>query len=135
MNAGETAVRLVSPLADTLPVPVPVSAASDLAWQQQHQSSQPSGSNAEYELSESALKRDLEEMLHRNFASAAEYKATPEHWARILGALALWCAKRPSCTHICRAQPCAGMTECLFACAPKKRCLGIPSLNQWLKKP
>ena len=38
----------------------------------------------------SALKRELEELLHRHFASPAEYKATPEHWVRIGGAFALW---------------------------------------------
>ena len=39
---------------------------------------------------ESPLKQDLEAMLKRHFASAAEYKATPEHWARIAAALVLW---------------------------------------------
>lgn len=38
---------------------------------------------------DTALKRDLEELLHSRFGSPAEYKATPEHWARIVGALAL----------------------------------------------
>ena len=41
--------------------------------------------------SDTALKLDLEAMLHRRFNSPAEYKATPEHWARIAGALGLFC--------------------------------------------
>lgn len=81
MNAGEQAVRLASmPTAAELPAPVPVAPAADLCWQQ-------AGGNV---IGESALKRDLEAMLHRNFQSPDEYKATPEHWARIGGALALW---------------------------------------------
>ena len=79
MNVGEQVVQLAS--SPTVPTaPVPVTPAADLSWQQ-------AGGNV---IGESALKRDLEEMLRRNFNSPAEYKATPEHWARIGGALALW---------------------------------------------
>ena len=80
MNVGERAIQLVSPPADTLPSPVPVAAAADLSWQQ------PSANV----VGESALKRDLEALLRKHFRSPAEYKATPEHWARIIGAIALW---------------------------------------------
>ena len=82
MAAGERAVQLVSPPASELPASVPVEPASGLAWQQHD--------GAMATVGESPLKQDLEAMLKRRFASAAEYKATPEHWARIAGALMLW---------------------------------------------
>ena len=62
------------------PAPAPVAPAVDLCWQQ-------ASGNV---IGESALKTDLEAMLQRHFRSPDEYKATPEHWARIAGALALW---------------------------------------------
>eukprot|EP00908_Phaeocystis_cordata_P013585 Transcript_24650.p1 GENE.Transcript_24650~~Transcript_24650.p1 ORF type:complete len:462 (-),score=209.51 Transcript_24650:534-1847(-) len=86
MAAGERVVELMSPPAATLPAPVPVVPASGLAWQQS------SAAAAEGAVGETPLKRDLEEMLRRHFASPAEYKATPEHWARIAAAFALWAA-------------------------------------------
>ena len=112
MAAGERVVELMSPPAATLPAPVPVAPASGLAWQQ------PSAAAAEGAVGETPLKRDLEEMLRRHFASPAEYKATPEHWARIAAAFALWaraaggecplglpwstapCARRAASTHL-----------------------------------
>ena len=90
MQRGESVLQLTSPpaAAEDLPSAVPVTAARDLPWQQ--------GALDESDgaaVGQSALKRDLEAMLHRHFASPAEYKATPEHWARIFGALGLvgWC--------------------------------------------
>ena len=87
MEAGERVVQLLSPPAETLPDSVPVVPASGLAWQQQQPQEAAVGA-----VGDSALKRDLEDLLRRHFRSLAEYKATPEHWARILGALALWAA-------------------------------------------
>ena len=83
MNVGEQAVQLASSptVAEAeRPAPVPVAPAVDLSWQQ-------ADGNV---IGESALKDDLEAMLRNNFNSPEEYKATPEHWARIAGALAVW---------------------------------------------
>jgi hypothetical protein len=88
MGAGERVVELLSPPAAVLPDRVPVRPASGLAWQQQ--ASVEGAEGAVGAVGESALKRELEELLHRHFASPAEYKATPEHWVRIGGAFALW---------------------------------------------
>ena len=88
MGAGERVVELLSPPAAMLPDRVPVRPASGLAWQQQ--ASVEGAEGAVGAVGESALKRELEELLHRHFASPAEYKATPEHWVRIGGAFALW---------------------------------------------
>lgn len=97
MEAGEKIVQLMSPPAAEPPEKVPVSPASGLAWQQQQgqhrQEEQEHGIpplSAVGAVGESALKLDLQAMLNRNFDSPAEYKATPEHWLRILGALAVW---------------------------------------------
>ena len=92
MGAGEKVVELLSPPAATLPDRVPVRPASGLAWQQQASAEGAVGAvgGAVGVVGESALKRELEELLHRHFASPAEYKATPEHWVRIGGAFALW---------------------------------------------
>jgi hypothetical protein len=108
MWAGEQAVRLASPPASALPEQVPVSPAAGLAWQPREaamhgeaqqraqapaaSSSTTAPSTSEGRVGESALKRDLEDMLRRHFSSPAEYKATPEHWARIAAAFALWAA-------------------------------------------
>ena len=84
MWVGEKFVQLASPPVAEPPEPLPVTAAAGLPWQPE------AGGAAVGAVGESALKRDLEELLHRHFASPAEYKATPEHWARIGGAFALW---------------------------------------------
>mmetsp|Transcript_15408 Transcript_15408/g.27556 ORF Transcript_15408/g.27556 Transcript_15408/m.27556 type:complete len:668 (+) Transcript_15408:46-2049(+) len=92
MAAGEKVVELMSPPASELPEKVPVSPASGLAWQQQQEEREHGAPplSAVGAVGESALKQDLQELLNRHFASPAEYKATPEHWLRILGALAVW---------------------------------------------
>lgn len=84
MAAGERVVQLCSPPDPAVLgcEPPPVVGASALPWQQT--------GDHEGGTIESALKRDLEALLRRRFASPAEYKATPEHWARIVGALAVW---------------------------------------------
>ena len=79
MKKGEDVIRLASPPATSLPSEVPVRSAAGLAWQQPHDPT----------VGQSALKRDLEELLHSHFDSPADYKATPEHWLRIAGAFAL----------------------------------------------
>ena len=105
MKAGERLVRLVSPTDASAHAEVPVERASGLAWQQQQQQPQsqevsapssdtaPAAPGAVGAVGDSDLRRDLEAMLHRHFDSPAQYKATPEHWLRILGALGLfgWC--------------------------------------------
>ena len=83
MGAGERVVELLSPPADATPEPVPVAPASGLAWQQRQE-------GAVGAVGETPLKRDLEALLRRHFRSSAEYKATPEHWARIAAAFAVW---------------------------------------------
>ena len=100
MAAGEKVVELLSPPAATLPDRVPVRPASGLAWQPQHSAEGAEGAKGagraegavgtEGAVGESALKRELEDLLHRHFASPAEYKATTEHWLRIGAALMLW---------------------------------------------
>ena len=83
MNVGERVVQLVSPPAyatgDPRALPRPTVPASGLSWQQPVAT-----------VAESGLKHDLEALLHRHFASPADYKATPEHWARIGGTFILW---------------------------------------------
>mmetsp|Transcript_33597 Transcript_33597/g.111125 ORF Transcript_33597/g.111125 Transcript_33597/m.111125 type:complete len:419 (-) Transcript_33597:912-2168(-) len=83
MGAGERVVELLSPPADATPEPVPVAPASGLAWQQRQE-------GAVGAVGETPLKADLEALLRRHFRSSAEYKATPEHWARIAAAFAVW---------------------------------------------
>lgn len=83
MQVGEEVVRRTSPPDETPPAEVPVAPAEGLAWQ-----SDAAGTVGA--VGDSALKRDLEEMLRRHFRRPADYKATPEHWLRIAGALALW---------------------------------------------
>ena len=83
MNVGERVVQLVSPPAyatgDPRALPRPTVPASGLSWQQPVAT-----------VAESDFKHDLKALLHRHFASPADYKATPEHWARIGGAFVLW---------------------------------------------
>ena len=96
MNVGEACVRLASPPATDAATrrSLPVAPAQGLAWQLP----QPVESTAACApavsavgtVGDSLLKRDLEKMLRRRFKSPEDYKATPEHWARIGGALALW---------------------------------------------
>ena len=80
MQKGEAIIKLASPPAAELPAAVPVVPADGLPWQL------PDAPNV---VGQSALKADLEAMLKRHFNSPEEYKATPEHWLRIAGALAL----------------------------------------------
>ena len=84
MWVGEKFVQPASPPAAEPPEPLPVAAAAGLPWQPE------AGGAAVGAVGESALKRDLEELLRRHFRRPADYKATPEHWARIGGAFALW---------------------------------------------
>jgi len=79
MQTGEAILRLSSPPAPNLPPAVPVAAAESLPWQ--HADGPVVG--------DSPLKRDLADLLHRHFDSPGAYKATPEHWLRVGGALAL----------------------------------------------
>jgi len=94
MNAGERVIELVSPPAyaegDARAAPRPVVSATGLAWQQESLGVGDADLAAVGRVGDSALKRDLEAMLRRRFSSPAEYKATPEHWARVVGALALF---------------------------------------------
>jgi len=100
MNVGESFIQRASPTAldAARRICPPVVPASGLAWQSQPQQAAQKheaegameAANSSWVVGESALKRDLEAMLRRRFKSRADYKATPEHWARILGALALW---------------------------------------------
>merc|ERR1719261_1084945 len=82
MNFGERVVQFFSPPAAETPAPAPVAAAADLPWQ--------AAGDVVGLVGDTALKRDLEALLRRHFASPADYKATPEHWARVVGALVLF---------------------------------------------
>ena len=87
MERGERVIQLSSPpvtLGQASAMP-PVAAARGLAWQ-----ADGVGGRSEPTVGDSAIKRELEELLHRHFDSPAAYKATPEHWLRIAGAFALF---------------------------------------------
>lgn len=96
-KVGEKIVQLASPPATNSPKAVPVVPASGLSWQQTqtndrltNHENDPSSVVVEGKVGDSALKQDLEDLLQKHFASPAEYKATPEHWVRIVGAFLLW---------------------------------------------